>query len=301
MFSRRQTLVLVSFLIMAASAWGLERYLSGGSDAAIIGRALAQLKSTRHFAGSVSVVSAVPLKGAGRQAVITMAKGRFGLPPGQTLVGAWTVTVKGASDDAVADLAVIDMAVPGDGQMYLRPQRVADELNLTLFPKGSTGTWLAMPASSLWTAPAAKPIDAAAAWQGLFNAFTAGEDLMVNSRELGETVAGEPCWHFMMGLQPSSVVTYGQAFERLRLGRDLTSKEKLAMTGNFAAAAPTIDLWVAKRSGELRQAVLSYLSQTDGQAVQPVVVTAQFASYPPYEPVQNPLAAADGTATAPRP
>jgi hypothetical protein len=302
MFSRRQSIVLVSFLLMASAVWGLERYLSGGSNAVILGNALAKLKATRHFAGSVSVVAAVPIKGAGREAVITMAKGRFGLPPGKTLVGAWTLTVRGASDDAVADLAEIDMAVPGDGKIYLRPKQVSDALGLNLFPKGTAGTWVTMPASVLWTAPAAVPIDAAASWQGLFDALVAGEDLLVTSREIGESVAGEPCWHFALGLQSSSVGTYGITFERLRLGRDLTAKEKQTMEENFTANAPAIDLWVAKRSGELRQAVLSYISQTEGQTPQPVVVTAQFASYPPYEPVLNPLATAgETTASAPRP
>jgi len=301
MFSRRQQLVLVSFVLMVAAVWGVDRTLSGGTNAAIIGGAMAKLKATRHFVGSVSVVSAVPVEGVGRQAVITMAKGHFGLPPGKTLTGAWTVSIKGASDDSVADFAEVDMAVPGDGKMYLRPKLITAALDLKIFPKTATDKWMVMPATALWPEPSSSRVDAAAAWQGLFEAFVTGEDVLVLSREISDSVAGEPCWHFVLGLQSTSVATYGVAFERLRLGRDLTADERKHLEDNFASADPTVDLWVSKRSGEARQAVLSYISHPDGLTPQPVIVTLQMASYPPYEPVPNPLSTADAPAPASRP
>lgn len=304
-FNRRQTLVLASFVLMAAAVWGMDHYLSGGSDAAIIGDAFSKLKTTRHVAGSVSVVTSVPVteagQSAGHQAVIVSAKGRFGLPPGKTLVGAWTMTVKGANEEADAELAEIDVAVPGDGRLFVRPKRVDSALGLSMFTGKDMNKWMTVPTSTLWSAPAKPPVDAAAAWQALFAAFTAGDDLYVASRQMSEPIAGEPCWHFKLGLQPTSAKTYGETFRQLRLGRNLAAAEKTALEKKFAPMAPTLDLWVAKGSRELRQAVLSYVPQAvEGQALQPVVVTVQIGAYPPYEPVVSPLGEGEATASAPQ-
>jgi hypothetical protein len=304
-FSRRQTFVLASFVLMAAAVWGMDHYLSGGTDAAIIGDAFNKLKTARHLAGSVSVVTSVPVteagQDAGHQAVIITAKGRFGLPPGKTLVGAWTMTVKGANEEADADLAEMDVAVPGDGRLFVRPKSVDSALGLSMFTGKVMNQWMTVPTAALWPSPGKPPLDAAAAWQDLFVAFTSGDSIYVASREMSELVAGEPCWHFKLGLQPTATKTYGETFKQLRMGRNLTATEKTALEKKFAPMAPTLDLWVAKGPRELRQAVLSYVPQTEGQtSPRPVVVTAQIAAYPPFEPVTIPFDEADVTASAPQ-
>jgi hypothetical protein len=294
--NRRAQIILLSFAVMLGLSWGLSRLLSGGEDVAIVGRSLDKLKETRNFTGMVSVAAVLPVEGRGLRPVILTATGRFGVPVGKALVGSWSVETSGVEAEGQDEIAV-DMAVDEAGKMFLRPNSLPEWLDLPSAWLKAEGKWIATDAKDLWPAEdvSSAMTDASAAWNELFDLATSGRALRLLGRAMSEPVVGEPCWHFVMGVTPSATARFAELTAALRTGHepDVAAREVLATSAT--SAAPKVDLWIAKASGELRQAVVSYIgaadSDSEGTSRQPVIVTLRFAAYPSYEPVQPPSGA----------
>ena len=295
--SKKSDIILVSFLLMLGAALGLNRLLSGGTDAQIVTRALQKFAAIRQFTGTVSIATTVP-KGAtaGEQQVVYVAKGRFAVPKGKSLVGAWTVSV-GTLDNANAMADVADMAVTEDGTLYLRAGSNPALLGLPAVWHLPAGKWASVSAAALLPKQSLpqNAFDAAAVWNDALDTIFKGQAAEVAGRGVSETVVGEPCWHFFLSVPPAGAARLIEDYDRLRLGRDLSTDEIKADADAAIAAAPKAELWVAKSTGEMHQLIVNFVSGASspesGVVATPVILSFQFAGFPAYEPVTAPAGA----------
>lgn len=294
--SRKSDIILVSFLLMLGATWGLNRLLSGGTDAQIVTKALQKFAAKRQFTGTVSIATTVPAAAtAGEQQVVYVAKGRFAVPQGKSLVGAWTVSV-GSLDNVKAMADVADMAVTEDGTLYLRAGSNPALLGLPATWHLPAGKWASVSATALWPKQSLRQtsFDAAAVWNDALDTIFKGQAAEVAGRGVSETVVGEPCWHFFLSIPPAGAARLIEDYDRLRLGRDLSTDEIKDDAAAAVAAAPKAELWVAKSTGEMHQLIVNFVSGVDtagnGAAATPVILSFQFVGFPAYEPVTAPAA-----------
>ena len=273
---------------MVALNFAINTVLSGGSDAEIIGKALEHLRDKRGFVGTVSVTMPNDrnLTAAGDLVVVSGA-GRFFIPRGKTLSGAWNV-----SDGAVtATNSLVDVLVPGDGTLYARDHGLSE----TLIGESAglkKGVWVQLEADALWLDAGEEKINSAALWNLMLDTATSNEDLALIGRAISDRVADVPTWHFLLGLSQEGSFKVGKAFAELKLGRALEPHEEERVSMMAKYAEPRIDLWVSKETGYVRQVALTYLKPI-GEAVvegsmEAVVVTFNVSEYPEWEDIEPP-------------
>lgn len=301
---KRQTFVLVSFLVLVGASFGLSRLLSGGSDTTVVGRALLKASAARRFIGTITVAVApqghVASSADGLAPPATgysyTARGHFAVAPGQALTGAWSVSL-GSLREEVTEQPVMDMVVTEDGRLFVRAEEIpvglaapAGSQNLTEAWAISGGEWVEGRAADLWPVDEARSFDAAAKWNELVDAVLRGEVFAVAGRKPSEWVGGTPSWRFSLTPTVSGAMRVAIMVDEMRLGRRLTDQEAVALKAAVAASRPSVDVWVDKASGEMRRLDVSYMTAppAGSEIGSAVAVSLNFSSWTAYEPVTPP-------------
>jgi hypothetical protein len=277
------------FFVVVMANVGLQRVLSGGSDAGLILAAAEQLSEDRSFVGTVSLT--LPEDGSleqfGELSVIKAA-GRFGFPVGGPLVGAWRVY---DSQNAAGDMPIMEMTVTEDGSFYLRDDG-ADALGLMVGLDLESGTWLELNPQLLWGASVGRgDLDAPALWNELFAVVRDGSELHLRGRALSQNVGGEATWHLLLGLSERGTYSLLRATHELRSGRPVTDAEADRLWQLARIAEPTVDVWVSKATGKFKQIAATFNVAGPGDDLlhpQVAVVSVAFVEFPEWETIKPP-------------
>jgi hypothetical protein len=287
--TRKSSIIFGIFVAVVVANLLLDRVLTGGGDAQIISGALAQLREARGFIGTISATmpSDRSLTETGDLAILS-GSGRFFIPQGKTLVGTWNIS-EGSTESTSS---LLDAVVIGDGRMYIRDHGLSG-IGLSQLLGTVEDQWVELPTSSLWPATVADgAVSGSKLWNEIFDLATSADNLGVLGRAMSENVAGVPSWHFVMTVTPQGTYKIGKAFAELKSGHKLLPHEDDRLQLMAAVADPKIDLWVNKKTGQIRQVALTYLVPS-GEGVneddlEPVIVTFSVLEYPAWEPVVPP-------------
>ncbi len=275
--------VLGIFLGLAAANFFLLWVFTGGSDQWVMSRAIESFAKERNLVGSISV--SLPGKSASDESSVIVARGRFALPEGKTLIGTWNIF--GSLEASATDGPNVAMAMTDDGEFYLRDNGLVLPFVQGL-PEVDADAWVQMDPKSFWVSKGdEQTVVASEEWEKLFSLLTDSRRVVSLGRGLSDEVAGQPTWHFLVAVDSTLAYETAQTFTRLKLGRDLTSAEIDTLRKKVEESSPKIDLWVSKSTSKIRQVVMTYMVKR-GESAVPVIITVSFKDHEEWTPVEKP-------------